>query len=45
VRVVQVGEMQVPVYTNPRIRPVFVHPVPGYAGHVEVRSLPAVACD
>jgi len=32
----QVGEMKVPVYHSQEIQPVFVHPVPGYGGHLEV---------
>jgi hypothetical protein len=32
---IQVGEMKVPLYHAPDIKPVFVHPVPGYGGHLE----------
>jgi hypothetical protein len=33
----QVGDLKVPVYQAPDVKPVFVHPIPGYGGHLEVR--------
>jgi len=31
--------VKVPVYHAPDVKPVFVHPIPGYGGHLEVLSM------
>jgi len=36
ISLLQVGDMKLPVYHSQEIQPVFVHPVPGYGGHLEV---------